>query len=426
VIYKIASKVLANRLKVCLLDIVSEEQSAFVPGRLITDNIITAYECLHFMKRNRAKKNMFCALKLDMRKAYDRLEWSYLEAVMLKLGFHRLWVQMVMRLVTTVSFQVLFNGGKLQEFLPTRGVRQGDPISPYLFLLAAEGLSCLLKHHSVSSELHGLQVALSALAVSHLLFADDSLLLFKADTMSAGKVQDVLDLYCLASGQRVNRDKSSIFFSKGSPNGVKNAIMGVLDVCNETLNEKYLGMPSDVGRSRGGAFKYIKDRIWSKIQGWLEKLLSAGGKDVLIKSVAQALPIFSMACFLLPRGLFQHINAMLRRFWWGCREGERKPSWVSWREMCKPKHMGGLGFRDIELFNLALVARQGWRMLQNPNSLSSRVLKAKYFPNLDLLQAELGSSLSQVWRAIHAGLGVLKQGLVKRIGTDETTHPWND
>jgi hypothetical protein len=156
VIYKIASKVLANRLKVCLPDIVSEEQSAFVPGRLITNNIITAYECLHFMKQNRAKKNRFCALKLDMRKAYDRLEWSYLEAVMLKLGFHRLWVQMVMWLVTTVSFQVLFNGGKLQEFLPTRGVRQGDPISPYLFLLAAEGLSCLLKHHSVSSELHGL------------------------------------------------------------------------------------------------------------------------------------------------------------------------------------------------------------------------------------------------------------------------------
>jgi hypothetical protein len=96
VIYKIASKVMANRLKVVLPDIIAEEQSAFVPGRMITDNIISAYECLHFMKRNKAKKNRFCALKLDMRKAYDMLEWNYLEAVMIKMGFHRLWVRMVM------------------------------------------------------------------------------------------------------------------------------------------------------------------------------------------------------------------------------------------------------------------------------------------------------------------------------------------
>jgi hypothetical protein len=104
-------------------------------------------------------------------------------------------------------------------------------------------------------------VAPSAPAVSHLLFADDSLLLFKADTESAGKVQSLLEKYCLASGQRINRDKSSIFFSKGCPNTVKEGVKAALDVHSETLSEKYLGMPSDVGRSKGNAFKYIKDRI---------------------------------------------------------------------------------------------------------------------------------------------------------------------
>jgi hypothetical protein len=424
VIYKIASKVAANRLKKVLPDIISEEQSTFVPGRPITDNIITAYECLHFMKRNKAKKHRYCALKLDMRKAYDRVEWIYLEAIMLKLGFSSTWVALVMRLVSTVSFSVLFNGTPQEEFYPSRGIRQGDPISPYLFLLAAEGLSCLLKNSVQSSELDGLKVATSAPAVNHLLFADDSLLFFKASSEGAREIKSVLNVYCNASGQRINMDKSSIFFSKGCPEVIRGMIKGELQVAKETLNEKYLGMPSDVGISKSGAFKYLRDKVWKKVLGWLEQLLSVGGKEILIKSVAQAVPTFSMSCFKLPKGLCEHINSMLRKFWWGCKEGQRRTSWVAWEQMTQPKSVGGLGFRDIELFNLALLARQGWRILQVPESLSARVLKAVYFPSGDFLSAELGSHPSQIWRSILEGRQALAVGLIRRIGDGRTTMAW--
>ena len=136
VLYKVISKVLANRLKVLLPDIISQTQSAFVPGRLITDNVLVAYECFHAIKKNRQGNTRLCAVKLDMHKAYDRVEWTFLKEIMLKLGFRREWVNLIMQCVSSVEYKVRINDEESERFKPTRGLRQGDPLSPYLFCCA--------------------------------------------------------------------------------------------------------------------------------------------------------------------------------------------------------------------------------------------------------------------------------------------------
>jgi hypothetical protein len=165
---------LANRLRVILPDIISNHQSAFVPGRLITNNILIAYESIHRIKKKCGKRGL-CAIKLDMHKAYDRVERGFLEKIMIKMGFLRRWVQLIMACVSSVRYNVRFNSMETNVFTPIWGICQGDPLSPYLFLFVAEGLSRLLKDAELRGEIEGLRVCRDAPEVSHLLFPYDLL-----------------------------------------------------------------------------------------------------------------------------------------------------------------------------------------------------------------------------------------------------------
>ncbi|KAF7115523.1 hypothetical protein RHSIM_RhsimUnG0053200 [Rhododendron simsii] len=210
---KVITKVMANRLKGLLNGFVSVNQSAFVPGRMIQDSVIVAHEAFHFLKRKKTGKEEFMAIKLDFNKAYDRVEWDFLEAIMNQMGFDKRWVKWVMECVSTVQFDVCTNGESRAKVYPQRGLRQGDPLSPYLFLLVKDVLSGLIQKELDQGNLSGLRINRLCPVLSHIFFADDALLFAKAELRECNTLKTILHQYGAASGQSINLDKSSIVFS---------------------------------------------------------------------------------------------------------------------------------------------------------------------------------------------------------------------
>jgi len=317
VLYKIISKVLANRLKIVLPNCISDNQSAFVPGRSILDNVMVAIEVLHFMKAKTRGEDRYVALKLDINKAYDRMDWNYLRAVMNKMGFHNRWIHWMSMCVESVDYFVLVNGTQVGPIIPGRGLRQGDPLSPYLFIIFAEGLSSLIRDAETRDILTGTKVCHQAPSVSHLLFADDCFLFFKANEDQAHAMKNILSTYELASGQAISLPKSKIYCSRNVPDDLKAHITDILGVQLVMGTGKYLGLPSMIGRDRKATFAYIKDLVRQKINSWSGKCLSKAGCEVMIKYVLQAIPSYVMSIFQLPTTLLDSIKKMMNFFWWG-------------------------------------------------------------------------------------------------------------
>ncbi|KAL5567427.1 hypothetical protein UlMin_030591 [Ulmus minor] len=299
------AKCLANRLTKSLDSVISDSHSTFVGGRLIHDNVLVAFEGIHSMRKGRFGNGNKAALKLDMSKAFDRVEWNFIEEVMLQLGYDKRWVEKIMKCVSSVSFSFLLNGEVCGSIVPSRGISQGDPLSPFLFLFCSEGLTSLLVKAETDGRLKDLNFESNGISVSHLLFADDNFLFFDANRSNVEVLSGILRLYCAASGQIVNFDKSEICF----------------------------------------------------------------GRDVLPP-------------------VQQDLASFLGVKWVAC----------------------GLGFRDLEGFNRALLAKQGWRLIRSPDSLVGKVLKACYYPNCLFLDANLGSSPSFSWRNIWWGRDIIELG----------------
>jgi hypothetical protein len=287
-------------------------------------------------------------------------------------------------------------------------------------------LSGLITTAQQNKLIHGVKIAPGAPEITHLFFADDSLIFCRANTEETAHIQSIITTYQQASGQLVNYSKSEIIFSKRVPQDMKQAIQQILPMTTVNHLSKYLGQPTIIGRSKNQVFNFIQDKVWKKLKGWKENNLSYAGRGTLIKVVAQAIPTYLMSIFLIPKNLCNQMESMMSRFWWGSNVDQRKIHWINWKKTCKQKNLGGMGFRDLRAFNEALLAKQGWRIITEPHSLMAKTLKAKYFPSCKFLQAKQGYRSSYSWQSIQKASWILKRGCFWLVGNGQNIKIWED
>ncbi|KAF7153626.1 hypothetical protein RHSIM_Rhsim01G0011800 [Rhododendron simsii] len=268
----------------------------------------------------------------------------------------------------------------------------------------------MLRKAELRKSIHGIRINRGSPPVSHLLFADDTMVFCKASRKELEHVSGILRDYRNASGQLINLQKSAMFFSKNTGPILKSELSALMAIPVRTDLGRYLGLSAENGKSKTELFNYIKDKVLMTLPGWKEKLINQAGKEVLLLSVALALPTYAMACFRLPEGLCYQIEDAMARLWWGSKScNDRKIHWMKWSKLCKEKFKGGLGFRSLTDYNLALLAKQGWHLMVSPKCLMARVMKSKYFKDCDFMESRLGSNPSWASSMVRLGFGQEEQ-----------------
>eukprot|EP00253_Pinus_taeda_P004755 PITA_04755 len=374
VIYKIISKVAANRLKPLLLSLVSGEQSGYVEGRQILNNIIQVHEVVHTLTSKRKARMI---MQLDIAKAYDKLSWKYIRKILIAFGFDHNWVRWILALITSASFSIPVNGSPSETFTPSRGLRQGDPLSPFLFILMMEGLGKAIKHAKIVGKIRGIQLSDNGQALTHQQFVDDTMLQGIPIVKESLAYKQILNEFSMASGMETNLSKSKNFFFNTNITIQRN-MSRILGFQRDSLPLKYLGVPLTAKPLHKSIWELMISKLQEKTRKWKIRSLNLAGRLVLTNIVLKSIPIFMLSSIPAPKRILHQMRSIQRNFLWGKGEENKKWALIAWEKMCKPKNHGGRGLDDPKIICKVLEAKLWWRWIKEPKAQWAITWKEKY------------------------------------------------
>lgn len=343
---------------------ISPFQSAFVKGRSITDNILMALEMITHIHKAKRSNSKWYALKVDLQKAYDKLSWNFLEAVLTITRFSQEWIQIMMQCVKIVSY-----GQYTASFKANRRLRQGDPLSPYLFILCSNVLSCMLPKEESNGGIEGIQFARSSPQISHFMYADDTLLFFKATLDNCTRVNHIIFTFCNLGGLSINRQKSSLIFSSNTHPRHRKIMSKIFKINCQNYQGKYLDFEIVLDKRSYRGKVDVVEKIEQRLASWKSRLLFHAGRITLIKVVNQAILVYIMFVCKIPEKFTNKLDSI------NYNRGKNCIHLANKYLMCAPKDQGCMRLKRMDIFNEALLSRQ--RIVSNELLLDSRWINNK-------------------------------------------------